>query len=340
MIKIFKTDLDMQQMAKSHFALLESEFGISGNAYKIATDPLLSSIERNLFRMLKKNLKKLVVSPPERLADLQKIIDPYYQSFIAEKTKGLNGKKLKVALKDANKKVFAIFDYSSFISRHDAKFAYQFTENMGLNVCVYCNRQYTFTMRTSDGKCRPTLDHFLDKARHPYFALSFYNLIPSCYTCNSSLKNQKKFTLEDNLHPYRHSMLEILDFSIDISNVDFVDGGKKDFEILLKESKHCKDKSILSKAQQNAAVFKLQELYRNHKDYASEIIQKSYYYDSSRINELFDFETASGKKLFDSRTEVLEFALGNYISEDNIGKRVLSKFTRDLAFDLGLDKLI
>ena len=82
MIKVLKTDLEMQQMAKSHFTLLESEFAISANAYKIATDPLLSSIERNLFRILKKNLKKLVVSPPEEPSFLQQIFVSWFPMLL------------------------------------------------------------------------------------------------------------------------------------------------------------------------------------------------------------------------------------------------------------------
>lgn len=340
MIKVLKSDFELKQMANLHFRFLEAEFALSNSADKIVADHRLSTYERDFFRKLKNNLRKLIVSPPDELAKLQKEIQPMYQSYISKKTHGLRGNKLKAAVKKANDKIFTIFDYLSFTKRKNGKFAYQFTENLDINVCVYCNRQYTFTINEADGKCRPTLDHFLDKSKHPYFALSFYNLIPSCYTCNSSLKNQKKFTFKDYLHPYSNSMFEILDFSIDINNVDFVYGDKKDFQIFLKESKHCQDKSLLAKAERNASAFKLQEIYRQHKDYASEIILKSYYYDDTRIDELFQFKTASGKKLFESKTEVLEFALGNYISEQKMGKRVLSKFTRDLAFDLGLDKLI
>lgn len=340
MIRVLKSDFELKQMANAHYDLLEAEFALTANAMKISKDHRLSPYERDFFGVLEKKMKKLIVSTPADLAKLQKEIHPLYQSYISKKTSTLKGNARKAAVKKANDKIFTIFDYKSFTDKSDAKFAYQFTENLNINVCVYCNRQYTFTLREEDGKCRPTLDHFFKKSEHPYFALSFYNLIPSCYTCNSSLKNQIEFSLKDNLHPYTDSMFEVLDFSIDISNVDFVDGGIKNFEIFLKKSKYCKDQTLADRAERNAEVFKLQELYRKHKDYASEIIQKSYYYDRSRIDELSDFETAAGNKLFENRTEALEFALGNFISEKKLGKRVLSKFTRDLAFDLGLDKLI
>lgn len=340
MIKVSKSPFEMQKMANSHFELLENIFNISKTAEDIANDNRLAAYERKFFNELRQNLKNIIVSRPEELAKIQKKINPLYQAYISKKAYGLKGNHKKSAIKKANHKIFTVFDYKSFINKTDALYAYNFTENLGINVCVYCNRQYTFTLRDLDGKCRPTLDHFFDKGRHPYFALSFYNLIPSCYTCNSSLKNQTKFTLDHYLHPYLESMFEVLDFSLDISNVDFVDGGVKDFEIFFKPSITCTDHNLISKAEANAKIFKLKELYNGHKDYAAEIIQKSYYYDRPKIDELFDFTTATGNRLFESRIEVLEFALGNYISEKKLGKRTLAKFTRDIAFDLGLKKVL
>jgi len=340
MIKVSKSPFEIKKMATSHFELLENTFNISKIVEDITNDNRLAPYERKFFSELKLNLKKIIVSPPEELAKIQKKIEPLYQAYISKKSNGLKGNHKKTAIKKANNKIFTVFDYKSFISKSDALYAYNFTENLDISVCVYCNRQYTFTLRELDGKCRPTLDHFFDKGRHPYFALSFYNLIPSCYTCNSSLKNQTKFTFNHYLHPFSESMFEVLDFSLDISNIDFVDGGVKDFEIFLKPSMTCVNQNLISKAEANAKVFKLKELYNRHKDHAAEIIQKSYYYDRDRIDELYDFKTATGTRLFESRMEVVEFALGNYISEKKLGKRTLAKFTRDIAFDLGLEKVL
>lgn len=340
MIKVSKSPFEMKQMANNHFELLDSVFNITHKTEVFLNDKQMKLWERKLFSAFKKDLRKIITGTPEDLSSIQKKIAPLYQAYISKKTEGLNGNKKKAAIKKANDKIFTIFDYGEFIKKSDALYAYNFTENLNINVCVYCNRQYTFTLRELDGKCRPTLDHFFDKGRHPYFALSFYNLIPSCYVCNSSLKNQTKFTFENNLHPFSESMFEVLDFTLDISNVDFIDGDINDFKISSKPSAKCTNADLIRKAEANAEVFKLKELYSGHKDYAAEIIQKSYYYDRSKIDDLFEFTTATGKCLFESRTEVVEFALGNYISEKKLGKRTLAKFTMDIAFDLGLDKVL
>ncbi len=236
--------------------------------------------------------------------------------------------------------MFSIFCYDDFISKSDGHFAYNFTESLGVSVCLYCNRQYIFTLYTSDGKCRPTLDHFLDKATHPYFAVSFYNLIPSCYVCNASLKNQQTFSLDKNLHPFIESMTDVLRFTIDIKAVDFISGKRSDFGLDLSPEKGCTDTQLIARAKENATVFKIKELYQGHKDYVAEIIKKSIYYNKSKINELHKFKTQAGTSLFSSKEEVLEFALGNFINEEKIGKRVLAKLTRDLAKDLGMTKYI
>lgn len=41
-------------------------------------------------------------------------------------------------------------------------------------------------------------NHFYDKGTYPYLALSFYNLIPSCSTCNSSKVKGNANTFENN----------------------------------------------------------------------------------------------------------------------------------------------
>lgn len=341
MIKVSKSIFELHQMANTHFDLLDSDvFKISKKVENILNDKKIPLYERKFFLEIEKNLKKIIISSPEELTKIQKKIDPLYKGFLTKKSYGLKGKFKKAAIKKVNNKIFSVFDYDSFIKKANAKFAYQFTENFDINVCVYCNRQYTFTIHTSDGKCRPTLDHFFDKGKYPYLALSFFNLIPSCYTCNSSLKNQKKITLDKYLHPFYESMFDVLNFSINITSVDFVNGIKKDFDINLKPSKKCLDSDLISKAEANSKLFKLKELYEGHKDYAAEIIKRSYYYDNTKIDELFNFRTSNGKNLFESRIEVIEFALGNFISEKNLGKRPLAKFTRDIAYDLGLEKMI
>ena len=51
-----------------------------------------------------------------------------------------------------------------------------------LTVCPYCNR--SFINNRGDRESGRQFDHFFSKDEMPYFALSLYNLVPSCSTCN------------------------------------------------------------------------------------------------------------------------------------------------------------
>ncbi len=67
--------------------------------------------------------------------------------------------------------------------------AYKFFDKMNVNVCTYCNQQYTFTIGDNNNKDgKPELDHFYPKADYPYLSCSLFNFIPSCHQCN----NQKQ----------------------------------------------------------------------------------------------------------------------------------------------------
>jgi hypothetical protein len=339
MIQINKSRFQLQKLANDYYFTLDTQFNISKKVDEILDNKKIAQFERDLFNEFKKNLKKIIISTPSELVGYETRINSLYKVYLSKKTHGLKGSQRKNALKKAKEKIFQVFDYNQFTKKNDGKFAYDFTENLDVNVCLYCNRQYTFTLYTTEGKCRPTLDHFLDKATYPYFALSFYNLIPSCYTCNSSLKNQRKFVYGENLHPFNESMMDVMNFGIDIRGIDFINGVEKDFNITFKPSTSCTDAELIERCRRNAEVFKIEELYQGHKDYASQIIKRAYFYDESKINELYNFETPKKNKLFDSKVEAIEFALGNYLTEKGLGKRPLAKFTKDIIADLDFNKI-
>ena len=69
-----------------------------------------------------------------------------------------------------------IINYSLFDD-----YAYKIANDLNVNTCPYCNRNYINTVidKGKKGIIRPTFDHFFPQVRHPFLALSFYNLIPS-----------------------------------------------------------------------------------------------------------------------------------------------------------------
>ncbi len=57
---------------------------------------------------------------------------------------------------------------------------HQFIKNSQLSICPYCSEEI---IEPTDNT-KKQIDHFLPKRQYPFFALSYFNLIPSCDTCN------------------------------------------------------------------------------------------------------------------------------------------------------------
>lgn len=54
-------------------------------------------------------------------------------------------------------------------------------KNLDVTVCPYCNRNYINSRKNYLGA---NFDHYYDKDKYPFFALTLSNLIPCCDTCN------------------------------------------------------------------------------------------------------------------------------------------------------------
>ena len=222
---------------------------------------------------------------------------------------------------------FMITKYDNFITKEKKEYkAYDLAKKLNVNVCPYCNINSTYTVINEDDKkiTRPEFDHFYDKATHPILALSFYNIIPSCHTCNSTIKGSEEFSMKSHLNPYADSFDEVTKFNLRIKNSKFyhsVDG----FEVKLETE----DK----RAENNIKCFELDTLYENHKDIILELIQKEAIYNESYLDELL---TQYEGTLFKNREDLQRLISGGYVSDDEIGKRPLSKLIKDISEELKL----
>lgn len=73
--------------------------------------------------------------------------------------------------------------------------------------CPYCNETPMKIVPKAEEHNHKDLmlfdiDHFYSKSSFPYLALSFYNHIPSCKTCNQIYKRASEFSLSTHIHPY------------------------------------------------------------------------------------------------------------------------------------------
>lgn len=228
---------------------------------------------------------------------------------------------------EAEKKTIrSLFPYSAFIDKDGATFkyynAYHLAENLGITTCVYCNRLYTHTVITKKREyiARPTFDHWFPKTQYPLLALSFYNLIPSCSICNSSIKGTAVYTLQDHFHPYfRHPSSErILDFK---------------FSYTLKDHERVESR-VISKNDFTAGsleAMKLQQIYSTHADEIRELIYLKKAYSDSYLTSL-----SSILKSNLTKEEIYRLAFGVYLEDDQLYKRPLSKLKKDILEELGI----
>ena len=193
--------------------------------------------------------------------------------------------------------------------------AYTFVEELNIKTCPYCNRNYTFVVKK--GKLRPEIDHFYPKTLYPYLAVNYFNLIPSCQTCNKTKSD--KFNI-DWINPYDVKQTDYkLTYTPKSINFAQVSHSKYDFDSF--------EINFIS-TNENIKTFKLKELYKQHKDIVLELLIKKAYYPKSYIEELKSFGF--------SEDEIYRYLTCNYKSEDDLHKRPLSKLIKDINEELDL----
>ncbi len=153
--------------------------------------------------------------------------------------------------------------------------------------------------------------------------LSFYNFVPSCYSCNSKLKGTEEFS---NLSP---SSLNF-DFHKKVKFKLFLDESCKDLNIKLKDNINISLKENYSdEYEKYIEVFKLNERYKAHKDIVYEMIENAKHYPESRLKELQDLTGIPYQQI---KKDIF-----NLIDEDmDLSKKPFSKLIKDISHELGL----
>lgn len=208
-------------------------------------------------------------------------------------------------------------EYKNWGGRRQEYGAYYFVDKLGLKTCPYCNRNYTFVVDEDNGKLRPEIDHFYPKSLYPFLAMSFYNLIPSCQICNHT----KSSTLKEELENPYDITPNSYKFTYIPKNIDFT---------LVEDDKYKFDnfEIKITGKKDNLELFKLNELYEQHKDIVLELLVKKVYYPKSYIEELERFGFKSD--------EIYRYLLCNYQKDEDLHKRPLSKLIKDISEELGL----
>lgn len=203
--------------------------------------------------------------------------------------------------------------------------AYRFVELLDLKTCPYCNRNYISIIEKNDlneKQTRPELDHFHPKSIYPFLAINYYNLIPSCSTCNKLKSDDDSLKL---LHPYDDDINKI-NITYWLNDMKFYN--VKSIKDLTFDSEKSIEIEIENMPNSNKKVFQLERLYQEHTDIVIELILRHLHYPQSYIEELSSFGY--------NKEEIYRFIFSNYLNEENLSKRPLSKLTKDIVEELNL----
>ncbi len=278
--------------------------------------------------------------------------------------------------KDAEEKIKAreccktIFNYDKFVSEQDE--AYWLLRNLHVRVCPYCNQIYTVTLPSPEElregenfkTTRATFDHFYSKSEHPYLAVSLFNLIPSCSVCNGNKSNKK----EKIIYPYdqefgKDAVFRVIpDFSQEEPEkegniLNFLCGqsdsfyikfmGKEDIylssDLRVEERlSGIEDAELRERIITSIGRFKLEEIYKEHKQEIRDILRNRYYFDEHYVKTVIcpmlraKMGVDSKKNLDEDNIErmAMDMLFFSNIRVEEWGQRPLNKLVSDILEQL------
>ncbi|MDY0142024.1 MAG: hypothetical protein RBR97_09030 [Bacteroidales bacterium] len=213
-----------------------------------------------------------------------------------------------------------------------------FSINEGIKSCVYCNSQLALVVDYSyynnkekkkfkGRKARFELDHYYPKSKYPYLCATFFNLYPTCGSCNRSKSDKEvKFELYTNTDD-----LNVFNFWLEDESILKFLNSKNREDINIWFERLDGDLELLNKFNE---LFQIQGIYDTQKDVAEELILKADAYSETykkNLSEIFN-------ELFQDVTIVDRLLIGNYDKPEDIHKRPLAKFQQDIARQLKLIK--
>lgn len=219
-----------------------------------------------------------------------------------------------------------ILDYDTYFKKkHPSRLA-QYTATLkDSRTCPYCNRAYTMTVHDGKGSyiMRADFDHWVSKSSYPLFALSLYNIIPSCLNCNSRIKGQQKFHWDTHTNPYDPAANTDFSFGYRLVTDNQRIGYKIEINYahsdpkLIRTHREMKFEEVYTTAHSDHELRDLIELHgRNNKQYINTLIN--------------DVMKGSGM----TEREVFRYVLGTEPDEKDDLLRPLNKFRRDIIADL------
>lgn len=196
-------------------------------------------------------------------------------------------------------------------------------EALGIKSCVYCNVQYALTINHDKGIFE--LDHRYPKSVYPFLCTSFFNLQPSCPSCNhdkrTAIAGFGLYTTDErqlkpfHLLSYPQVYFKDRNFNRKLIKVNLVASNINDI-----------DQVYLAKNHQDE--FNIDATYLELADVAEETMWRCQSCDNT-YKELF---LKNFPELYD-KDSLHRFIFGTY-ADGNVHKRPLTKLIRDIEEDM------
>ena len=146
------------------------------------------------------------------------------------------------------------------------------------------------------------------------FALSIFNFIPSCGTCNK-LKSSKSFILNSNLYPYEEGVEEFRIFSYEIPDYS------------IKIERNIEDTQY-KKFLKNVNELNLEEIYNSgHQDEVKRIVNRKKSFVEANIEQ---YNKQMGLEI--EKDKIRDYL--DYLSEEQVKRTVLGKLKNDIIDEL------
>lgn len=181
-----------------------------------------------------------------------------------------------------------------------------------------------------------TLDHLIPKGKYPSLSISFFNLIPSCYSCNSKFKTIKEFENLDSLHKISPSsetfiLDESLEFKINFDIGNYFKRGNKNLDLIdIKLTNLVSDRDF----DKFIDMFNLKGRYEFHKNISSDLIEKRKMYSDSQLDEIEKIFSDNNMKI--DKETLKKQIFGSVIFEKENTNEPFEKYKKDIAKQLGL----
>lgn len=223
---------------------------------------------------------------------------------------------------EEKKALTCIFNYEGAVDKN-IEFSYAVASLIGNNTCTYCNRQYTLTISNqNDHLIRPQFDHWFPQSKYLDLTLSYFNLIPSCSLCNSSLKHDKPMRLKKHIHPY---IDKNAGFNFDYHSLGEDADGIEHFHVDCPITAIKRDKK---RVKNTLEMFRIEEIYSAHEGLElKDLVELARAYPNDYISNLIE------RVIGDTgirEEDVYRLIFGIETNEEKYVNRPFSKFKKDI----------